>query len=110
MDKALDDGRYLDGGTPYIFSSEECGDNLKNLYINAITKDKIIDAIVIKKDKTNIHRVLAGVLDIHNFFFRGKNTTMCCYVEDWGIIRKINFKFIEWRIYFVCIFFYVLMT
>ena len=109
MDKALEDGRYLDGGTPYIFKSEECGENVKNLYINAITRDKIIDAIVIKKDKTNIHRVLAGVLDIHNFFFKGKNTSMCCYVEDWSIMRKINFKLIEWRIYAVCVFFYILM-
>ena len=109
MDKALEDGRYLDGGTPYIFNSEECGENVKNLYINAITRDKIIDAIVIKKDKTNIHRVLAGVLDIHNFFFKGKNTSMCCYVEDWSIMRKINFAMIEWRIYCVCVFFYILM-
>ena len=109
MDKALEDGRYLDGGTPYIFKSEECGENIKNLYINAITRDKIIDAVVIKKDKTNIHRILEGVLDIHNFFFRGKKTSMCCYVEDWSIMRKINFKLIEWRIYAVCVFFYILM-
>jgi hypothetical protein len=106
MDKALDDGRYLDGGTPYIFKSEDC---IKNLYINAITRDKILDSVVIKKDKTSLHRVVAGILDIHNFFFRGKKTAMCSYVEDWSIMRRINFAFIEWRIYCVCVFFYILM-
>ena len=109
MDKALDEGRYLDGGTPYIFNREECKEGVKNLYINVITLNNIVDAVVIKKDKTNIHRILSGVLDIHNFFFRGKKTSMCCYVEDWSISRKINFKMIEWRIYCVCIFFYILM-
>jgi len=109
MDKALEDGRYLDGGTPYIFNSEECGESLKNLYINAITLDKILDAVVIKKDKTNIHRIMTGVLDIHNFFFRGKKTAMCSYVDKWSIMRKINFKIIEFRIYAVCVFFYILM-
>ena len=109
MDKALEGGRYLDGGTPYIFKSEDCEEKIKNLYINAITRDKIIDAIIIKKDKTNTHRVAAGVLDIHNFFFRGKNTVMCSYVENWSIIRQINFTMIELRIYIVCLFFYILM-
>jgi hypothetical protein len=109
MDKALDEGRYLDGGTPYIFNREECKEGVKNLYINVITLNNIVDAVVIKKDKTNIHRILSGVLDIHNFFFRGKNTSMCCYVEDWSIMRKINFKMIEWKIFCVCIFFSILM-
>ena len=106
MDKHLDEGRYLDGGTPYIFKSDE---NRKNLYINLITLDKIVDSVVIKNDKTHIHRVIAGVLDIHNFFFRGKKTAMCSYVDDWSIIRRINFKCIELRIYMVCVFFYILM-
>jgi hypothetical protein len=106
MDKALEDGRYLDGGTPYIFKSKDC---IKNLYINAITRDKILDSVVIKKDKTSVHRVVSGILDIHNFFFRGKKTAMCSYVEDWTIMRQINFAMIEWRIYCVCVFFYILM-
>jgi hypothetical protein len=107
MDKALEDGRYLDGGTPYIFKSEDC---IKNLYINAITRDKIFDSVVIKKDKTNVHRVVTGILDIHNFFFRGKKTAMCSYVEEWSIMRQINFAMIEWRIYCVCVFFYILKS
>jgi hypothetical protein len=109
MDKALEGGRYLDGGTPYIFKSEDCEEKIKNLYINVITRDKILDSVIIKKDETNVHRVAAGVLDIHNFFFRGKKTAMCSYVDDWSIMRQINFAMIEWRIYCVCVFFYILM-
>ena len=101
MDKLLEDNKYIDGGTPYIFNKEE---GVKRLYINLCGIDKIIDSIVIKKDKINTHRVLNGVLDIHDFFFRCKKTSMCSYVDNWSIIRKIEFKILKIKIYSLCIF------
>ena len=101
MDKLLEDNKYIDGGTPYIFNKEE---GVKRLYINLCGIDKIIDSIVIRKDKINTHRVLNGVLDIHDFFFRCKKTSMCSYVDNWSIIRKIEFKILKIKIYSLCIF------
>ena len=101
MDKLLEDNKYVDGGTPYIFNKEE---GVKRLYINLCGIDKIMDSIVIKKDKINTHRVLNGVLDIHDFFFRCKKTSMCCYVEDWSIIRKVEFKLLKIKVYSICVF------
>lgn len=101
MDKLLEDNKYIDGGTPYIFNKEE---GVKRLYINLCGIDKIIDSIVIKKDKINTHRVLNGVLDIHDFFFRCKKTSMCSYVDNWSIIRKVEFKILKIKIYSLCIF------
>ena len=68
MDKALEGGRYLDGGTPYIFKSEDCEEKIKNLYINVITRDKILDSVIIKKDKksskkTTFNKFLVELFD-----------------------------------------------
>jgi hypothetical protein len=106
MNKLLEDNRYVDGGTPYIFDKEV---DVKRLYINLCGMDKIIDAIVIKKDKIMMHRILGGVIDTHNFFFKCKKTSMCNYVEDWNIIRIIEFKFLEVRIFMVCVIIYIML-
>lgn len=106
MDKLCEEDRYVDGGTPYIFNKE---DGVKRLYINLCGYDKILDSIIIKKEKVITHRVLNGILDIHDFFFRGRKTSMCCYVDDWSIIRKIDFMLLELRIYVACLLVYIIM-
>jgi len=106
MDKLLEDNKYIDGGTPYIFN-KEYGKN--RLYINLCGMDKIMDSIVIKRDKIVMHRILGGILDIHNFFFKCKNTSMCSYVEDWGVIRMVEFKMFELRLYTVCVCMYIII-
>ena len=105
MNKFMEDDKYIDGGTPFIFD-KVVGKN--RLYINLCGMDKIIDSIVIKKDKVVTHRILGGVLDIHNFFFRCKKTSMCSYVEDWGVVRLLSFKIIEMRIYTICVIMYII--
>ena len=106
MNKLLEDNKYIDGGTPYIFDKEY---GVNRIYINLCGMDKIMDSIVIKRDKIVMHRILGGILDIHNFFFKCKKTSMCSYVEDWGIIRMIEFKIFELRIYMVCVFIYIII-
>jgi hypothetical protein len=106
MDKLLEDNGYIDGGTPYIFN-KEYGKN--RLYINLCGMDKIMDSIVIKRDKIVMHRILGGIIDIHNFFFKCKKTSMCCYVEDWGIVRMVEFKMLEFRLYTICVCIYIIV-
>jgi len=106
MNKLLEDNKYIDGGTPYIFN-KECGVN--RIYINLCGMDKIMDSIVIKRDRIVMHRILGGILDIHNFFFKCKKTSMCSYVEDWGIVRMIEFKMLEFRLYIACVFIYIVI-
>jgi hypothetical protein len=106
MNKLLEDNKYIDGGTPYIFSKEY---GVKRIYINLCGMDKIMDSMVIKKDKIVMHRILGGILDIHNFFFKCKKTSMCSYVEDWGVVRMIEFKMFEFRLYIICVFIYIII-
>ena len=62
--------------------------------------DKFIYALNIKNEKTNYHRILTGLLDIHSFYIKKTNTSMCSYVEDWNIYNKYcyNIKLIIERI------------
>jgi hypothetical protein len=106
MDKFMEENRYVDGGTPYIFNKEF---GVNRIYINLCGADKIMDALVIKRDRIVMHRILGGILDVHNFFFKCKKTSMCCYVEDWGVVRMLEFKMLEWRLYFICVILYVII-
>jgi hypothetical protein len=107
MDKLMEENRYIDGGTPYIFNKEF---GVNRIYINLLCgMDKIKDSMIIKRDKIVMHRILDGILDVHNFFFKCKETPMCCYVEDWGVVRMIEFKMLEWRLYTICVILYVII-
>jgi hypothetical protein len=107
MDKLMEENRYIDGGTPYIFNKEF---GVNRIYINLLCgMDKIKDSMIIKRDKIVMHRILDGILDVHNFFFKCKKTPMCCYVEDWGVVRMIEFKMLEWRLYTICVILYVII-
>lgn len=81
--------KYLDGISPYIFNTEK---GKKILYLELFTSDKISGMINIKNEKTNYHRVLSGLLDIHNFFIKERRTSMCSYVNDWSVIDKTYYK------------------
>jgi hypothetical protein len=107
MDKLMEENRYIDGGTPYIFNKEF---GVNRIYINLLCgMDKIKDSMIIKRDKIVMHRILGGILDVHNFFFKCKETPMCCYVEEWGVLRMIEFKMLEWRLYIICVILYVII-
>jgi hypothetical protein len=85
--------KYIDGINPYIFTKEP---NIKILYLDLFGYDKIGNLLNIKNEKTNFHRILSGMLDIHNFFIKQSSTPMCSYVNDWNYINFfwINVKFI----------------
>jgi hypothetical protein len=81
--------KYIDGINAYIFKKEN---GKKILHMELFGYDKFFHALNIKNEKTNFHRILSGLLDIHSFFIKNSSTSMCSYVEDWGIINKCNYN------------------
>ena len=100
----LFENKYIDGINPYIFKIKN---DRKILYLNLYGYDKIKYLLNIKNEKTNFHRILSGLLDIHNFFIKQTNTYMCSYINEWNIFDNTHFfikKIIEKiLIYFICI-------
>ena len=96
--------KYIDGINPYIFKIKN---NNKILHLDLFGSDKIKYLINIKNEPNNFHRILSGLLDIHNFFIKQSNTDMCSYINDWSLFDKIRIllkTFIEKiLIYFVSI-------
>ena len=96
--------KYIDGINPYIFKIKN---NNKILHLDLFGSDKIKYLINIKNEPNNFHRILSGLLDIHNFFIKQSNTDMCSYVNDWSLFDKFRIllkTFIEKiLIYFVSI-------
>jgi hypothetical protein len=97
--------KYIDGMNPYIFKIKN---DRKILHLDLFGHNKIKHLINIKNENTNFHRILSGLLDIHNFFIKQSNTDMCSYVNDWSIIdrsriflRIVIEKIIIYFIYFV---------
>jgi hypothetical protein len=83
--------KYIDGINPYIFKIEP---NKKILYLDLFGYDKIGYLLNVKNENTNFHRVLSGLLDIHNFYIKQTNTQMCSYVNEWSI-TNILFNLIK---------------
>ena len=82
-------GKYMDGINPYIFKKRH---NIKILFIDLYGFDKILNVLNTKNEKTNIHRILYGLLDIHTFYIKKTATFMCSYVHKWNIINKTIFS------------------
>jgi hypothetical protein len=99
--------KYIDGINPYIFNKEP---DSKILYLDLFGYDKIGNLLNIKNEKTNYHRILSGMLDIHSFFIKQSNTSMCSYVNEWNYTNYFFYylKLIIERIcvYFTCVLIY----
>ena len=81
----LFENKYIDGINPYVFKIRN---DRKILHLDLFGYDKIKYLINIKNENTNFHRILSGLLDIHNFFIKQSNTDMCSYVNDWSLLNK----------------------
>ena len=104
----LYDNKYIDGMNPYIFNKVP---DKKILYLDLFGYDKIGNLLNVKNEKSNFHRILSGLLDIHSFYIKQSNTQMCSYVNDWSVnnnvfnyvkifIEKLTLNFIYIVIYF----------
>jgi hypothetical protein len=82
--------KYIDGINAFIFNKEP---NKKILYMDLLGYDKIINTLNIKNEKSNFHRILTGLLDIHSFYIKKTNTSMCSFVNDWSIFNKTHHSF-----------------
>ena len=87
--KLLYKNKYLDGVNPYMF--KQCSEK-KILYLDLFGYDKLLNFFNIKNEKTNYHRILSGMLEMHNFYIKQSDTSMCSYVNEWGIINKSRFS------------------
>jgi hypothetical protein len=95
----LYENKYIDGITPFIFKER----TNKILYLDLYGSDKVGYLFNVKNEKTNFHRVLSGLLDIHGFFIKQSNTSMCSYVNDWNYYYK-GFNYLKLLIEKVCIY------
>ena len=74
----------VDGARPYIFETR--GSNEKKiLYIDLNFIGKIKNFLNTSTDKNGSGRILKGIIDIHEFFSEGEQTTMCSYVNNWKL-------------------------
>jgi hypothetical protein len=95
----LYENKSIDGITPFIFKERK----KKVLYLDLFGNDKLGNLLNVKNEKTNYHRILSGLLDIHSFFIKQSNTPMCSYVNDWTY-SNICFNYIKTIIERICIY------
>ena len=91
--------KSIDGITPFIFKERV----KKVLYLDLFGSDKLGNLLNVKNEKSNYHRILSGLLDIHSFFIKKSNTPMCSYVNDWSY-SNIFFNHIKTIIEKICIY------
>ena len=81
----LRNDKYMDGVIPYLLPEEN---SRKILYLDLFGHDKINSFFNVKNEKTNFHRILSGLLDIHTFYIKQTDTPMCSYVNDWSLYNR----------------------
>jgi hypothetical protein len=88
--------KYMDGMNPTLFKKEKMNsknerrNKKKTLYLDLFGYDKLFYLFNVKNEKTNFHRILSGLLDVHNFFIKNSSTPMCSYVENWSITHWLH--------------------
>ena len=95
----LYENKSVDGITPFIFKEREN----KILYLDLFGSDKLGNLLNVKNEKSNYHRILSGLLDIHSFFIKKSNTPMCSYVNDWSY-SNLCFNYLKTIIEKMCIY------
>ena len=95
----LYENKAVDGIIPFVFKERE----KKILYLDLFGSDKLGNLLNVKNEKSNYHRILSGLLDIHSFFIKKSNTPMCSYVNDWSY-SNICFNHIKTIIERICIY------
>lgn len=90
-------GAYMDGLNPHFFKINSTNTKretkTKVLFMNLNSFDKILGSINVKNEKTNLHRILSGMLDMHVFFIKGTSTPMCSYVNNWSVSDRVYMYF-----------------
>ncbi len=83
--------KYVDGFVPYFFKRNKNNDKNKRIYLDVYTLDKLAYTINVRNEKNNYHRLFEGLLDIHEFFIKQCNTTMCSDLDNWSIYNYIKY-------------------
>jgi hypothetical protein len=101
----IDDGKeYVDGGMPFIFKPSKLSYK-KILYMKLTQFNKLYGMFNIKNEEIIEGRILEGLLDTYNFFLKNKDTWMCSYVENWGVISTARYNFCSLIYWFLlCLF------
>ena len=69
-------GRYIDGIAPYFFSKGQ------NLFIQLMHFTTPFICLNIKREQNMYSRLLRGVVEINDFFVKGKGNELCSYVHN----------------------------
>lgn len=94
----LHENKFIDGITPFIFKEREN----RILHLDLFGSDKLGNLLNVRNEKTNYHRILSGLLDIHSFFIKKTNTSMCSYINDWTYYNTF-YNYIKTLIEKICI-------
>ena len=83
--------KYVDGINPHVFKEQN---KRPILHLDLFGYDKVKYLINIKNEKTNFHRILSGLLDIHNFYIKQTDTDMCSYINKRSLTNKFHYLLI----------------
>jgi hypothetical protein len=75
--------KYIDGLYPYVFPIKKYE---RILYLNIHSLNKLPGMLSVKNEKSNIHRVMEGIIEVNIFFKYDLNTSICSFIDKWNII------------------------
>uniref|UniRef100_A0A6C0E490 PNPLA domain-containing protein n=1 Tax=viral metagenome TaxID=1070528 RepID=A0A6C0E490_9ZZZZ len=83
--------KYIDGIIPFVFEPNTDHGLNKILYLNICGYDRFTHIFNVKNESSNFHRMMTGVLDVHDFYIKQQNNNMCSYVDEFSIKHNITY-------------------
>jgi hypothetical protein len=106
MDGNFSYNNHVDGISPYIFKPRT---DRKILFVYLASTSIIKLMCNIKYERNANGRMLSGIIDINKFLTTG-NSTMCSYMNNWGIIDLFTLKMRDFIWIFILFIYDILMN
>jgi len=91
IDGNITQDNNMDNMSPYVFEDRTL-DDPKIIFIKLTTYSRLKKVFHIKGETNFNERITEGILDIHSFFKYKNKTSLCSWVNNWGLYDYIEFR------------------
>lgn len=102
---------FIDGGMPFIFmdrEKEKINQNKDILYVNINYWNIFFDSLNVSKEVSVDGKILTGILECYNLFYKKENNSLCSFTSKWKIQQYMMLRLKQLIVVLLVYFVYIL--